>query len=104
MVLGYHIIMTAYGRWLPNDPRGSSSHVIRNDVLADFGELHHGRKRLQPAARDIRAFYARASEVLKHDALEFSAADRATIGDAFHEAIKKNFYTCYQIIFAIHSA
>jgi len=29
MVLGYHFIFSAYGFWLPNDPRGSWSDTIR---------------------------------------------------------------------------
>ena len=29
MVLAYHLIFTAYGFWLPNDPRGSWSDFVR---------------------------------------------------------------------------
>ena len=28
MIVGYHLIMTAYGFWLPNDPRGSWSNFV----------------------------------------------------------------------------
>src|SRR5205085_8872776 len=28
MVLGYHVVFTAYGFWLPNDPRGSWSDFV----------------------------------------------------------------------------
>jgi len=28
MVLGTHLILTAYGFWLPNDPRGSWSDFV----------------------------------------------------------------------------
>jgi hypothetical protein len=48
LVIAYHLMWTAYGWWLPNDPRGSSSHTIRNDVIAELGELHLGRKQVQP--------------------------------------------------------
>jgi hypothetical protein len=57
MVVGYHLIWTAYGWWLPNDPRGSSSHEIRCADIVGLGELHHGRKKVQPAAGEIRRFY-----------------------------------------------
>src|SRR4051794_40238014 len=77
MVSAYHLIWMAYGCWLPNDPRGSTSHVICCDVIKDLGELHYGRKRVQPASRDIRAFYARAKDVLRHERMEFSVEDRA---------------------------
>jgi REP element-mobilizing transposase RayT len=95
MVLGYHLVATAYGWWLPNDLRGSTSRTIRNDILRELGELHYGRKRVQPASRDIRAFYERAREVLKHELLEFSEADRLVVAEAFGDAINRNRYTCY---------
>lgn len=49
MVVGYHLIWTAYGCWLPNDPRGSTSRDVRSVQLQDLGELHFGRKKMQPA-------------------------------------------------------
>ena len=41
MVAGCHLIWTAYGWWLPNDPRGSTSHVIRSPT-------HRGTGRIAP--------------------------------------------------------
>ena len=64
LVIAYHLIWTAYGWWLPNDPRGGGSRTIRNDVLAQLGELHFGRKKVQPAGRVIRDFYAKAATLL----------------------------------------
>lgn len=37
MILGYHFIFSAYGFWLPNDPRGSWSDVVREYEIAFFG-------------------------------------------------------------------
>jgi len=37
MVLGYHLILTAYGFWLPNDPRGSWSDFVGAWELLRFG-------------------------------------------------------------------
>ena len=37
MVLGYHIILSAYGFWLPNDPRGSWSDFVASWELFKFG-------------------------------------------------------------------
>lgn len=59
MVVGYHLIWTLYGWWLPNDPRGSSSHEIRVERIADLGELHHGRKPVQPLPEVLREFMQR---------------------------------------------
>ena len=38
MVLGYHCVFTAYGFWLPNDPRGSWSDFVRKWELVRFGK------------------------------------------------------------------
>ena len=95
IVIAHHLVWTAYGWWLPNDPRGSMSRTIRNDVIAELGELHFGRKRVQPASAEIRSFFAHAREVLKHPLLEFSRAEIAVVGQAFAEAVSRNRYTCY---------
>lgn len=36
-VIAYHIILTTYGFWLPNDERGSGSEVVRASHLRKFG-------------------------------------------------------------------
>jgi hypothetical protein len=48
MILAHHIILTGYGHWLPNDPRGSLSKELRAEQLGDLGEIHYGRKPVQP--------------------------------------------------------
>jgi hypothetical protein len=95
MIIGYHLIWTAYGWWLPNDPRGSTSHKIDSDVIAELGALHHGRKRLQPAGSVIRKFYDRASEVLSHELLTFNESEIDCIGESFAATIRRERYTCY---------
>src|SRR5262249_53719524 len=92
MIVGYHLIWTAYGWWLPNDPRGSMSHEIRIEKISELGEAHYGRERVQPPGRDIRRFYEEAKEVLKHPLLTLSSD---AIADAFAETAKKFRYTCY---------
>jgi len=95
MVLAHHLVWTAYGWWLPNDPRGSMSRYIASDVIADLGELHYGRKRVQPASRIIRAFYDQAKQVLKFPLLRFDPVELPAIADAFSSVISENRYTCY---------
>lgn len=95
MVIAYHLIWTGYGWWLPNDPRGSMSRSIASDVIAELGELHYGRKRIQPCSREIREFYEQAANVLKHDLLEFDEQARACVAEAFADCIRANGYTCY---------
>jgi len=57
MVAGFHLIWSAYGWWLPNDPRGGSSHEIRVEQIADLGDLHYGRKPVQPPGWQIQHFW-----------------------------------------------
>ncbi|MBL8796985.1 MAG: transposase [Planctomycetia bacterium] len=95
MVIAYHLIWTAYGWWLPNDPRGSGSEAVYIDVIAELGELHYGRKKVQPAGRIVREFYENAAGVLQHPLLKFDEAARQEIGNAFAEVIAAERYTCY---------
>src|SRR5689334_21687200 len=37
MVIGYHVILSMYGFWLPNDPRGSWSEFVGSWELFRFG-------------------------------------------------------------------
>jgi len=95
MIVGTHLIWTIYGSWLPNDPRGSNSHEIRVESLAELGELHHGRKRVQPPGREIREFYDRARPLLKHPILRMTHRDVEIVAQALGESISRYTYTCY---------
>jgi REP element-mobilizing transposase RayT len=95
LVIAHHLIWTAYGWWLPNDPRGSGSHTIACDVIAALGGLHYGRKKVQPAGAEVRQFYERAAQVLVHPLLTFDERARARIAEAFRTVIDEQRYTCY---------
>jgi REP element-mobilizing transposase RayT len=95
IVIAHHLVWTAYGWWLPNDPRGSGSHVVTSAAVAELGALQHGRKKVQPAGWEIRIFYERAREVLRFPLLTFDEAARREIGAAFATVIDAERYTCY---------
>ncbi len=95
LVIAYHLIWTAYGWWLPNDPRGSGSKTVNSETIAALGELHYGRKRIQPAGRAVRAFYDRAAPVLRFPLLALDERARAVVAEAFADAIESQRYTCY---------
>src|SRR5262249_43475825 len=80
---------------LPNDPRGSSSHEIRVEQIADLSELHKGRKIIQPPHQAVKTFYDQAREVLKHPLLSFGDDDIKLVASSFGEVIDKCRYTCY---------
>lgn len=95
MVAGYHLIWTVYGYWLPNDPRGSTSKEVRVELLRDLGELHFGRKPVQPSSKKIREFQKHAQDVLKHPVLTFEDNEIALLGRIFGEIVATKDYTCY---------
>jgi REP element-mobilizing transposase RayT len=95
MVTGYHLIWTGYGHWLPNDVRGSMSCELRCAKFAPLGELHFGRKRIQPAGKLIHEFYDAARGLLKHPLLNFSADQIQKISESFSQVVREREYTCY---------
>jgi|SRR6185437_411359 len=95
MVIAYHLIWTAYGWWLPNDPRGSGSTTVHSNVLAELGDVHFGRKKAQPSGRVVREFYEKAAPLLRHSLLTFDERARSEIGSAFEAEIEKQTYTCW---------
>ncbi len=98
IVIAYHLMWTAYGCWMPNDPRGSTSKKIANDVIAELGKLHYGRKKVQPSLHEIREFQHRAKEVLKYAVKKLNSKEVAAIADGFAEAITEHRYTCYACV------
>jgi hypothetical protein len=95
LIIGYHIMWTLYGWWLPNDPRGSTSRTIRNDLFSDLGQLHFGRKTIQPAGRDLHDFYQQAESRLQYELLALSPNQFELVAAALGSAIEKSEYTCY---------
>ena len=95
MVIAHHLIWTAYGWWLPNDPRGSGSECVKSDLLAELGEVHNGRKRVQPFGRELREFYEKAAPLLKHPLLKFDESARTEIAVAFGGEVAAQNYTCW---------
>ncbi len=95
LIIAYHLIWTAYGWWLPNDLRGGGSFIIRNDLLADLGKLHFGRKKIQPAGYEVREFYDAAADRLKYPLITFNPEMIACISRAFAAVIQQMKYTCY---------
>src|SRR5947209_8235910 len=82
-VIAHHLILTGYGHWLPNDPRGSGSLEIKDEKLEALGPIHHGRKRAQPPRSELKAFYREANELLEFQPFWFDRAKRQALADAF---------------------
>jgi REP element-mobilizing transposase RayT len=94
-VIAYHLIWTSYGTWLGNDPRGSGSQSVYTPVLAELGDLHFGRKKLQPARSKVREFYDKANPLLQFPVTRFRLDQFEQVAAAFAETIRIRHYTCY---------
>lgn len=95
MIIGHHLMWTAYGWWLPNDPRGSMSRHVAIEPIARLGEHHYGRKDIQPRSQEIRKFYQQAKDVLTYELLTFESEDVEFVARSFAETITAERYTCY---------
>jgi REP element-mobilizing transposase RayT len=95
IILGFHIIFTGYGHWLPNDIRGSGSSEVNSRPLRELGPIHLGRKPVQPPRGELRKFLGEAEERLQFPVLWFDEPMRQSLAAGFAEAIRKEGYTCY---------
>jgi hypothetical protein len=83
-IIAYHLIMTAYGFWLPNDPRGSWSDVVRAWELLLFGEATKvtTKRSLARKAHD-RQLRLAAKAALVRDPVEFSGLQARAVARGF---------------------
>lgn len=95
VILGAHLVFHGYGHWLSNDPRGSGSEEIRKEELKDLGEVHLGRKKVQPPREELRKFYREAKPLLDHETIWFRERHREVIGSAFGRAAEELGYTLW---------
>jgi REP element-mobilizing transposase RayT len=95
IVIAHHLVWTVYGSWLPNDPRGSGSDELRNPILVGLGELHKGRKAVQPNGRRIREFYDEAKPLLQHPISTMDETQRQLVGESLGEVVRREAYTCW---------
>jgi REP element-mobilizing transposase RayT len=95
IIVAHHLILHGYGHWLPNDPRGSGSEVVREDKFVPLGAVHHGRKPVQPLRETLKTLYHSASPLLEHAPIWIDDAKRQSIGDAFGEVARRKRYTVW---------
>lgn len=93
MVLASHIIITMYGFWLPNDPRGSWSDFVGAWELFRFGPATKTTERRNLARdehdRDLRL---RAKRALKFPPIEVTGRQALVIAEAFRDVSKQKGY------------
>ncbi len=91
MVLGSHVIISAYGFWLPNDPRGSWSECVGSWELARFGPATKVDTRRSVARRPHNHALRRAAKrALKYSPVRFTGTQARAIGRGFAEFTTKS--------------
>ena len=76
MVIASHVIVTTYGFWLPNDPRGSWSEFVGAWELLRYGKATKvTTRRSVAAARHDHQRRLAAKTALKYPTVEFAGID-----------------------------
>jgi REP element-mobilizing transposase RayT len=84
MVIAFHSIFTAYGFWLPNEPRGSWSDFVAAWELRRFGPATKVTTRRSIAVKPFdRALKSRMQSALKYPPVKFTGEQAREIGCAF---------------------
>jgi REP element-mobilizing transposase RayT len=91
-MLAFHGILTAYGFWLPNDPRGSWSEWVASWELYRFGgkATKIGTRRSVAGTSHNVTFRIAAKQTLKYKAVKFSGLQARAIGRGFAIAARKS--------------
>jgi REP element-mobilizing transposase RayT len=97
MVHGYHVILPAYGFWLPNDPRGSWSDFVGKWELVRFGQTtkHWPRRSLQELSSAELAQREAARASLDFPPVRFTGIQARAIALGFSRAVQRNCYTIW---------
>lgn len=87
MVLAYHLILSFYGFWLPNDERGSWSQRVRKIELQRFGPATKVNTRQSRANQPFNAERRQQMrEALNHPALRINGTQAREVAKGFAKA------------------
>jgi len=88
MVIAYHIILTTYGTWLPNDPRGSYSKAVYDAELRTLGDVRYGRQDPQPDGNTLRRFWTASRDKLSRPQFFINDSTRKIIAGGFARVVQ----------------
>jgi len=90
MIVGYHIIFSTYGFWLPNDPRGSWSDFVGAWELFRYGPATKTTQRQSLAYRDHdRELRRKAKTALKYAPVVFNGLQARAVDRGFAGYVKR---------------
>jgi REP element-mobilizing transposase RayT len=90
-VIAYHLILTCYGFWLPNDPRGSWSDFVRAWELRRFGPATKTTERRSHAwdPHDVRK-RLEAKKALARPPVQFTGAQALAVARGFKRFVERS--------------
>jgi len=96
MILGSHVIFSAYGFWLPNDPRGSWSDFVGSWELFRFGRATKiDTRRSVAASPHDRAARMTAKSALRYPPVRFTGVQARAVGRGFAEFVARTDLTVW---------
>lgn len=97
-VVGFHFIFSAYGFWLPNDPRGSWSEEVHAFNIARFGKATKVTTTRSVAAKphDVRVRLA-AKRALRCPPVQFTGKQAVAIAAGFAAGMEEHDYAIHAL-------
>jgi len=96
MILAYHVTISCYGFWLPNDPRGSGSDYVRSTKLLAHG---HGTKTISRRsvayAEHDRTKRLEAKRSLAFPVVKLTCRQALAVGRGFDHARRESAYVIH---------
>jgi REP-associated tyrosine transposase len=98
MILGLHFIFSAYGFWLPNDPRGSWSDTVRELGLLRFGPATKADT-TRSVARRSHDYLKRlqAKKAIRYPPVKFNGLQARAIVNGFWQVVAKQDYAVHAL-------
>jgi len=105
-VMGYHVVFTTYGFWLPNDPRGSGSEFVGSHPLREFGPATTvtTRRSVASVAHD-RKLRLEAKRALKFSDVRWTGRQALSVATGFRTVTKRakcEVYACVVLPGHVH--
>jgi len=96
MVLGFHVIVSNYGFWLPNDPRGSWSEWIGKWELLRFGKATKVETHRSVAhVKHDRTLRMEAKKALAYPEVHLTGRQAVAVAHGFDLARKESAYVIH---------
>ena len=95
-IRAFHAIITTYGFWLPNDPRGSWSDWVRQWELLPWGKATKVTTRQSLAGRPHdHQLRQQAKTALRYPPVSFSGQQARAVAMGFKRAVAESRYVVY---------